>query len=46
MAYVWVKQSAGSMRFVDDIYLSPCPKCGLRLKACQVAGECEDKEEE
>jgi hypothetical protein len=45
VVYVWVKESAGSMRFVDDIYLNPCPKCGQRIKACQDAGECEEKEE-
>jgi hypothetical protein len=45
MAYVWIQESAGSMRFVDDIYLNPCPKCGERIKVCQVANKCDDKEE-
>jgi hypothetical protein len=45
MVYVWIEESAGSMRFVDDIYLNPCPKCGQRIGTCQFAGECDEKEE-
>lgn len=34
MTYVWIQESAGSMRYVDDIYLPPCNKCGKRLSEC------------
>lgn len=44
MAYVWIEESAGLMRFVDDIYLPPCQKCGLRVKECRDAGLCEEVE--
>jgi hypothetical protein len=38
MTYVWIQESAGSMRYVDDIYLPPCNKCGERKSVCQANG--------
>lgn len=34
MTYVWIKQSEGSMRYVNDIYLPPCNGCGERISTC------------
>jgi hypothetical protein len=34
MTYVWIKESEGSLRFVDDIYLPVCNKCGKRVSEC------------
>jgi hypothetical protein len=34
MTYVWIKQSEGSMRYVNDIYLPPCNGCGERVSTC------------
>jgi hypothetical protein len=34
MTYVWIKESEGSLRFVDDIYLPLCNKCGKRISEC------------
>ena len=34
MVYVWIKESAGSLRYVDDIYIAPCDKCGKRISEC------------
>jgi hypothetical protein len=34
MTYVWIKESEGSLRFVDDIYLPLCNKCGKRVSEC------------
>jgi hypothetical protein len=45
MTYVWIQESAGSMRYVDDIYLSPCQKCGKRVSECP-KHEKEEKEKE
>lgn len=45
MTYVWIQESAGSMRYVDDIYLSPCQKCGKRISQCECKKE-EEKENE
>lgn len=42
MTYVWIQESAGSMRYVDDIYLPPCNKCGERRSVCQ-ANDCQVK---
>jgi hypothetical protein len=41
MTYVWIKESAGSMRYVDDIYLSPCQKCGKRISQCTCLADAE-----
>lgn len=46
MTYVWLEESSGSMRYVDDIYLSPCPKCGLRVSKCREADVCNKPVEE
>lgn len=45
MTYVWISESPGSMRFVDDIYLAPCNKCGERVSVCQ-ANECKKEEKD
>ena len=42
MTYVWIKQSEGSMRYVNDIYLPPCNGCGERVSTCT----CNDVKEE
>jgi hypothetical protein len=34
MTYVWIKQSEGSLRYVDDIHLPPCNTCGERVSTC------------
>ena len=44
MTYVWIQESAGSLRYVDDIYVSPCQKCGKRISVCECKKE--EKEEE
>ena len=41
MTYVWIQESAGSLRYVDDIYIAPCQKCGKRISVC----ECKKEEE-
>jgi hypothetical protein len=43
MTYVWIQESAGSLRYVDDIYISPCQKCGKRISVCECVKE--EKEE-
>jgi hypothetical protein len=42
MTYVWIRESAGSLRYVDDIYIAPCQKCGKRISVC----ECKKVEED
>ena len=39
MTYVWIKETEGSMRYVDDIYVAPCQKCGKRLSVCECKQE-------
>lgn len=34
MAYIWIRESAGSMRYVDAKYLPPCNTCGKQLDEC------------
>lgn len=34
MAYIWIRESAGSMRYVDAKYLPPCNICGKQLDEC------------
>ena len=41
MVYVWIQESAGSLRYVDDIHIPPCNKCGKRISVC----ECKKEEE-
>lgn len=45
MTYVWIKQSEGSLRYVDDIHLPPCNTCGERVSTCYCNEEKEEKEE-
>jgi hypothetical protein len=45
MTYVWIKQSEGSMRYVNDIYLPPCNGCGERVSTCTCNEVKEEKEE-
>lgn len=44
MTYVWLTETNGTMRFVDDIYLPPCQDCGERVSVCR-ANDCFDKPE-
>ena len=46
MTYIWIKQGEGSMRYVNDIYLSPCNGCGERISACTCNKPKEETEEE
>ena len=39
MTYVWIKETEGSMRYVDDIYVAPCQKCGKRISVCECKQE-------
>jgi hypothetical protein len=45
MTYVWIQESAGSMRYVDDIYVAPCQKCGKRLSVCECKQEKKEEED-
>jgi hypothetical protein len=46
MTYVWIKQSEGSLRYVDDIHLPPCNTCGERVSTCTCNKPKEETEEE
>ena len=35
MTHVWIQEKEGTARFVDDIYLPPCNKCGERISKCE-----------
>ena len=39
MTYVWLDNGNGVLRFVNDIYLDPCNKCGERISTCR-ANDC------
>jgi hypothetical protein len=45
MTYVWIKETEGSLRYVDDIYIAPCNKCGKRISVCECRKEKEKEEE-
>ena len=42
MVYVWIQESAGSLRYVDDIHIPPCNKCGKRVSECECKKEKDD----
>jgi hypothetical protein len=46
MTYVWIQESAGSLRYVDDIYIAPCQKCGKRISVCECGKEEEPEDKE
>lgn len=33
--YVWIVETSGKQRYVDDRYISPCYTCGERISICQ-----------
>lgn len=44
MTHVWIQENEGMARFVDDIYLPPCNKCGERISKCQCMKEKKEKD--
>ncbi len=40
MVYVWITETSGMKRFVDDQWLNPCYKCGEKISACQANNLC------
>jgi hypothetical protein len=42
MTYVWITETDGKKRFVDDKYISPCRKCGESVSVCRATSKCED----
>jgi hypothetical protein len=45
MTYVWITETDGKKRYVNDIYLNPCRKCGERVSVCRETTKCEEKAE-
>jgi hypothetical protein len=45
MTYVWVEETSGRKRYVDDQWLNPCRECGERISVCQ-ANNCADEPED
>lgn len=43
MAYVWIVETDGKKRFVDDKYIAPCRKCGESISKCREADVCVDE---
>lgn len=43
MTYVWIVETSGKKRYVDDQWLNPCRKCGERISVCQANAKCEEK---
>lgn len=43
MTYVWITETDGKKRYVNDIYLNPCRKCGERVSVCRETTKCEEK---
>lgn len=44
--YVWIEETSGKRRYVNDDFLNPCYKCGEKISVCQAndcLGEPEDK---
>ena len=39
MTHVWIMDSPGVARFVDDIHLPPCNGCGERISKCNCGKE-------
>lgn len=42
MVYVWITETSGMKRFVDDQWLNPCYKCGEKISACQANNLCNE----
>lgn len=45
MVYVWLTETSGKKRYVNDDFLNPCYKCGEKISVCQ-ANNCLDEPEE
>lgn len=45
MTYVWIEETSGRRRYVDDQWLNPCYKCGEKISVCQ-ANDCLGEEED
>lgn len=45
MTYVWIEETSGKRRYVNDDFLNPCYKCGEKISVCQANG-CNGIEEE
>lgn len=45
MTYVWIEETSGRKRYVDDQWLNPCRECGERISVCQ-ANNCVDEPED
>ena len=43
MTYVWITETDGKKRYVDDRYLNPCRKCGESISKCRDTTKCEEK---
>lgn len=37
MVYVWLDTTTGTRRFVNDIHLNRCDKCGKTVSECRLA---------
>lgn len=35
MTYVWIVETSGRKRYVDDQWLNPCRNCGKRISVCR-----------
>lgn len=44
MTYVWIEETSGRRRYVDDQWLNPCRECGERISVCQ-ANNCLEPED-
>lgn len=40
MVYVWITETDGRKRYVDDRWLNPCYKCGEQIAVCQKNDKC------
>lgn len=41
MTYVWIEDTSGKKRYVNDDFLNPCRECGEKISVCQ-ANNCTD----
>lgn len=42
MTYVWITETDGKKRYVDDKYISPCRVCGDSVSVCRSTAKCEE----
>lgn len=42
MTYVWITETDGKKRYVDDRYIAPCRVCGESVSVCRSTAKCED----